>query len=437
MNRRARVLLLLGCILLGASHISIAQAQNAESKDPKMVWFEEARLGIFIHWGIYAVDGIDESWSFFNRYVSYEDYMAQLNGFTASRYDPIEWASIIKQSGARYAVLTAKHHDGVALWDTELSDLNVVDATPASRDLIVPFVDALRDEGLKVGLYFSHIDWSHPDYDVFRQNEYRYKDDEERWSRFRAFHHGQIRELSSRFQPDLFWFDGDWEHSAEEWGSAELRDSLLSWQPTTILNSRLNGNGDYATPEQGLPVVAIEGPWELCMTMNDSWGYQDNDSNYKTPYQIVRIFADVLDGGGNLLLDIGPKADGTIPDEQLAILEALGRWTNKHAEAIYGTKRGIPAGHFYGPTTVSADSTILYLFVPQRPSDPVIMKGLKNKVNRIRIVGNGTKLESQILGKQYWSEVPGILYIDVPEEETDELITVIAIQLDGRIDLYR
>ncbi len=159
MNRRARVLLLLGCILLGASHISIAQAQNAESKDPKMVWFEEARLGIFIHWGIYAVDGIDESWSFFNRYVSYEDYMAQLNGFTASRYDPIEWASIIKQSGARYAVLTAKHHDGVALWDTELSNLNVVQTTPAGRDLIGPFVDAVREEGLNFGLYFSHIYW--------------------------------------------------------------------------------------------------------------------------------------------------------------------------------------------------------------------------------------------------------------------------------------
>ena len=411
-------------------------AQSSGASD-KMAWFEDARLGIFIHWGIYAVDGIDESWSFFNKYISYEDYMKQLAGFTAERYDPAAWAALIKASGARYAVLTTKHHDGVALWDTDLSNLNVVDGTPAGRDLVRPFVDALRSEGLKVGLYFSHLDWSHPDYDVFRQNEFRYRDDPERWARFKTFHLGQLRELSDRFKPDLFWFDGDWEHSAEEWGSAAVRDSLLSWQPNVILNSRLNGYGDYATPEQGVPIVPPEGPWELCMTMNDSWGYQENDTNYKTPYQIVRIFADVLDGGGNLLLDIGPKADGTIPDEQVDILEAFGRWTHKHAEAIYGTRRGIEAGHFYGPTTVSADGTTLYLFVPQRPTEPLVVRGLKNKVNRIRIVGNGTKLDWQILGKQYWSEVPGILYIDVPKEETDELMTVVAVQLDGAVDLWR
>ena len=383
------------------------------------------------------MDGIDESWSFFNKYVSYDDYMKQLGGFTAERYDPSDWARLIKASGARYAVLTAKHHDGVALWNTGESDLNVVQKTPARRDLVAPFMNAIRQAGLRAGLYFSHIDWSHPDYDVFRRDEYRYRDDPERWARFLKFHRGQIEELATRFEPDVFWFDGDWEHSADEWKAAELRDSLLSWNPHTILNSRLNGYGDYATPEQGLPITPPEGVWELCMTMNDSWGFQGHDRNYKTPYQIIRIFADVLGMGGNLLLDIGSKADGTVPEEQLTILDALGRWTRKHEEAIYGTRAGIPPGHFYGPTTLSKDGETLYLFIPHRPNGPIVVKGLKNEINRARIVGNGTKLVTTVMGRQYWSEVPGILYIDIPESELDEQVTVVALQLKGKVEVYR
>lgn len=436
-TRMNRLLLIL--LLFYACPSALAQdgLPDEQSVADKMTWFNEAKLGIFIHWGIYAVDGIDESWSFFNRYVSYEDYMDQLDGFTAEKYDPEAWADLIKESGARYAVLTTKHHDGVALWDTDMNDLSVVKKTPAGRDLVAPYVEALRSRNLRVGLYFSHLDWSHPDYNVFRSGEFRYTDDPVRWDRFLEFHRGQLKELTTRFQPDLFWFDGDWEHSAEEWGAKDLRDSLLAWQPDVILNSRINGYGDYATPEQGLPISPPDGKWELCMTMNDSWGYQDNDLNYKTPYQIIRIFADVLNGGGNLLLDIGPKADGTIPDEQVAVLKELGRWTAANEEAIFDTDAGIPAGHFYGPTTLSKDRQTLYLFLPHTPSGPVVVKGLKNKVNRIRIVGNGTKLSSQILGKQYWSEVPGILYINVPEAETDPMMTVIAILLDGPVDLYR
>jgi len=407
------------------------------SNDDRLAWFRDARLGIFIHWGIYAVDGIDESWSFFNGYVSYTDYMDQLDRFTADQYDPKAWAKLIKRSGARYAVLTAKHHDGVALWDTDQNDLNVVKATPAGRDLVKPFVRALRQQDLRVGLYYSHLDWSHPDYPIHTRTQRRYEKDPERWSRFLAFRQGQLRELTTRFKPDLLWFDGDWENEKEAWNSAALRDSLLTWQPEIILNSRLNGYGDYATPEQGLPITPPAGAWELCLTMNDSWGFQDNDLNYKTPYQLIRIFADILAGGGNLLLDIGPRANGTIPQQQVTILEALGRWTDKHAEAIYGTTAGIPAGHFYGPTTLSKDRQTLYLFLPHQPSGPVVVKGLKNAINRIRIVGNGTKLPHQILTKQYWSEVPGLLYIGVPATETDPVMTVLALQLKGPVDLYR
>jgi len=419
--------------------------QAAEPTDPasqteeldRLVWFRQAKLGLFIHWGIYAVDGIDESWAFFNKYISYEDYMRQLDGFSAAHYDADVWAQLAVDSGARYAVLTAKHHDGVALWDTQQNELSVVHKTPAGRDLVKPFVKAMRKKGLHVGLYYSHIDWSHPDYDVFRRDDYRYRDDPERWERFLRFHRGQLKELVQEFKPDLLWFDGDWEHSADEWGAATLRDTLLAWHPPLVINARINGYGDYATPEQGVPIAPPEGPWELCLTMNDSWGFQDHDHNYKTPYQIIRIFADVLSMGGNLLLNIGPHADGTVPAEQVEILTALGRWTHKHSEAIYGTIAGVPAGHFYGPTTLSADRRTLYLFLPHTPSGPIVVRGLKNTVDRIRIVGNGTKLKGQVLGKQYWSTVPGILYIDVPAGEVDKDMTVIALQLKGEVDLHR
>lgn len=186
-----------------------------------MQWFEDAKLGIFIHWGIYAVNGIDESWSFYNQYISYEDYMKQLAGFTASKYDPREWAGLIKESGARYAVLTAKHHDGVSLWDTRCNDLSVVKKTPAATDLIDPYMKALRKNGLKAGLYFSLLDWSHPDYPNFTRTGKRYESDSMRWNRFVDFNFCQLEELSKKFNPDLFWFDGDWEASAEAWRAKE------------------------------------------------------------------------------------------------------------------------------------------------------------------------------------------------------------------------
>ncbi len=413
------------------ANIIAQDSETAEAKAARMEWFSNAKLGIFIHWGIYAVNGIDESWSFFNGYIPYDEYMKQLDGFTAKNYDPGYWASLIRESGAKYAVLTSKHHDGVALWPTKCGDLHM------KKDLISPFLKALRDEGLKTGLYFSLLDWSHPDYPNFTREEKRYEDDPARWERFVKFNSCQLDEIITKFNPDLYWFDGDWEQSAERWQAPQIREKILSANPNAIINSRLQGYGDYATPEQGLPVHNPDDPyWELCMTMNDSWGYQHNDRNYKSPNQVIRIFVDCISMGGNLLLDIGPKADGTIADEQVAILKELGRWTSRHGEAIYGTQAGIPHEYFYGPTALSADRKTLYLFVGGKPNGPLMIKGLKSKVNRIWVVGNGTKLNYDIKMKQYWSSTPGILYIEVPEEVLDPQVTVISVLLDGEIDLY-
>lgn len=428
-------LTMLCTVLIMLAGLGTISAQN----DEKMQWFKEAKLGIFIHWGLYAVDGIDESWSFYNGYLSHQDYLQQLHGFTASQYQPRDWAKLIRQSGARYAVFTTKHHDGFTLWDSQHGNLSVSNS-PAQRDLVGPLVAALRQNDLKVGLYYSLPDWSYPDYTDSIKNVRRYTIDQQpaRWNQFLKLLNGQLDELASRYQPDLYWFDGDWEHSAEAWQSAAIRARLLAQNPDAIINSRLTGQGDYATPEQGMPIIPPHDKyWELCMTMNNSWGYQPNDQHYKTVDQTIGIFVDVISKGGNLLLDIGPKADGSIPLEQRAILEGLGRWTQKHQEAIWGTSAGIPPGHFHGPTTLSEDQQILYLFVRGNPGGEIPILGLKNNINRIYVVGQGTKLDHQVVGKVYWSAYPGIKYIKVPDSVLDENMTVIALLLDGKIDLYR
>lgn len=424
--------------ILVISLISLAAQQTVENKAERMQWFSDAKLGIFIHWGIYAVNGIDESWSFYNGYISYNDYLKQLKGFTAKNYNPDKWASLIKESGAKYAVLTSKHHDGVALWDTKAGDLSVVKKTPAARDLISPFCSALRKQGIKVGLYYSVLDWSHPDYPNFTKNEKRYTDDITRWDRFTEFNHKQIAELGKNFNPDLYWFDGDWEQNAEKWNAKEIRENIMAINRNAIINSRLQGYGDYATPEQGVPVLRpADKYWELCMTINDSWGYQQNDREFKTPQQVIRIFADCISKGGNLLLNIGPKADGTIPEEQVRVLKELGKWTSKNSEAIYGTEGGLPAGYFYGPSTISKDSTMLYLFLNGNPKEQVMLQGVRNKINRIYVVGNGTKLTWKEYLKPYWSANAGLIFIDVPGTVLDEYLTVLAVVLDGKIDIRK
>jgi alpha-L-fucosidase len=434
---RPKILIMM-IMMLMSINIFARQMETIENKTKRLQWFQDAKLGIFIHWGIYAVNGIDESWSFFNGYISYDDYMKQLNGFSAKNYNPKEWVKLIKESGAQYTVLTTKHHDGVALWDSKFGELNVVDQTPAGRDLIQPFVNSLRKNKLKVGLYYSLLDWSHPDYPNHLKNKKRYENDPQRWAKFVQFNLGQIEEISKKYNPDLIWFDGDWEQSAERWKAKEIREKLLKNNPHVIINSRLQGYGDYATPEQGLPITRPKSNWwELCMTMNDSWGFQHNDFNYKTPNQIIRIFVDCIGMGGNLLLDIGPKADGTIPKEQVDILKELGRWIQKHKEAVYGTQAGIPKDHFYGATSLSKNREILYLYVPHKPNGSLVLKGIKNSINRIWIVGKGTKLSWDIKMKAYWSSVPGLIYIDVPENVLDEQVTVIAVLLKGPIELYR
>ena len=421
------------------SAAATVHGETAEQKARRMQWFADARFGVFIHWGIYAVDGIDESWAFYNGKISHADYMKQLRGFTAAHYDPAAWADLIARSGARYAVLTSRHHDGVALWDSKRG-LNVVRDTPAKRDLIAPFADALRKQGLKVGLYYSLPDWSYADYDVFTREEKRYAlaDEPQRWQRYLRYYQEQLADLQRRYRPDLLWFDGDWEHSAEEWQSAKVRADLLTRNPGLIINSRLNEYGDYATPEHGLPIVRPDAPfWELCITMNKSWGYQPRDEEYKSTHQLIQILSQTLAMGGNLLLDIGPRADGSIDPRQVERLEGIGRWVHKHAEAVHGTVAGLPPEHYAGASTLSKDGRTLYLFVDGRPAGDLLVKGLDNRVVRARVVGAGQDAQARVLGKFGWSKYPGLLFVTVPEQALDRDMTVVALELDAPAKPYR
>ncbi|WP_300664535.1 alpha-L-fucosidase [Fluviicola sp.] len=450
---------------------------QAQTDSTRLQWFNDAKLGIFIHWGMYAVNGTSESWSFHNGTVPYAVYMNQMKGFSAAKFNPKQWAELIVESGAKYAVVTTQHHDGLALWDTKQltpypsktdwntffpnqvyptkknalwnpeKPLSTIYQTPAAKDLITPLSKAFREAGLKFGTYYSLLDWSHPDYPKFLKETDRYKiaDDPARWKRFLNFMHHQISEINTQFSPDLYWFDGDWEHSEAEWNAAKIDSIIHTSNPKAILNGRLHSYGDYSTPEQNMPIVHPEKKsWELCLTSNESWGYQPSDTNYKTTNEVLQIFTECLNMGGNLLLDIGPKADGTIPEEQIKLLKEVGRWTQKHAEAIYGTTAGLPSGHYHGNSTLSQDRKTLYLFVNQIRSNgnsqnttiDLMLKGLKNQITAAEVLGSNAKVPLKIVGKISWSWVPGTVFLKVPAESLDSEITVIKLTLNSPLDLY-
>lgn len=411
-------------------------------------WFKKAKLGIFIHYGIYAVGDVSESWSFHNGNISYEDYMKQCEGFTASNYDPKAWAELFKKAGAQYVVMTSKHHDGVALFDTKYSDLNVVKKTPAGKDLVKGYTEAVREAGMKVGIYFSLIDWSDPRYrSVYPEGEDpkdHLKDvfatpaggpeDPEKWEEFLKFNNDQMHELMTNYgKIDLLWFDGDWERSAKQWKAKEFKAYLESMNPEVVVNSRLQGYGDYETPEQGIPLCGPEGVWEFCTTINTSWGYRPSDNDYKTSKQIIRMFCDCLTLGGKMLLDVGPKEDGTLDERQVKILEDLGTFIHDNEEAIYETEKGISYDHFLGGSTLSADKKVLYLFVYDKPSENLCVKGIKTPVKKVSVLHTGENLSFSYTGSLPWSGIPGTLWIRADQMKEHPLVTVLKVELDGEI----
>lgn len=430
-------------------------------------WFKDAKLGIFIHWGVYAVQKRGgESWPIANGSVSHDEYMTQMDGFDASAFDPAAWADLFVRSGARYAVLTTKHHDGIALWPTRQDGPSIPNQT-GLPDLVGRYVEAVRARGLKVGLYFTHTDWSNLDHfsvvtgkspgelrELRRQpTNYTYlwhanfqrtdqaadAGEQRKWQSFLDFHRAQLTELLSDYHPvDLIWFDVMLTPPGFDWRCAELREHIQGICPQTVINSRLESHGDYETPEQFIPVRPPEGPWELCMTTNNTWSFTGREEEYKTPYEIITMFCECLGMGGNLLLNIGPDEHGVIPARQVELLETLGAWIRKHEEAVYGTQRGLPHGYAYHFSSLNAARDTIYLYVAHVPKEGTSVKGIHNPVKRVTVLGDGTECASKRIGGAPWLNVPvpGTLWIDIPKQALDEQVTVLKIELDGPLDLY-
>ena len=327
-------------------------------------WFRRDRFGMFIHWGLYSIPALGE-WYMTDKRMTAQEYRDRyFDKFDPVDFKPAEWAKLAKKAGMKYAVLTAKHHDGFCLFDSKLTDYKATN-TKAGRDLVREYLDAFRAEGIKVGLYFSLIDWSHPDFpkynDTFhpmRGNE-AYKDEVIDFDRYLEYMHGQVKELVTGYgKLDILWFDFSYDvMSAETWKAEELIRMVRQYQPDVIIDNRLEGSGekngsimtdhpsiysgDFASPEQIIPPGGMNDnngnplPWELCATMNNHWGYCYHDHVFKTPKTIIRKLVECVSKGGNFILNVGPDAKGNIPPESQEILTEIGKWLDKNGESLY------------------------------------------------------------------------------------------------------
>ena len=428
-------------------------------------WFTDAKLGIFVHWGIYAVQRRGgESWPIVNAAVSYADYLKQMEAFDAAAFDPDRWADLFVRSGAQYAVLTTKHHDGVALWPTAQDAPSIPNQT-GCPDLVGAYVEAVRRKGLKVGLYFSHTDWSDLSHMEVITGQSREKllelrqqptnfrelwaenqaavdlsdsaEHQAKWQQFLDFHRAQLTELLTRYRPvDLIWFDVMLGRKGFDYKCKDLRDHIHGICPDTVINSRLESYGDYETPEQFIPVHPPKGPWELCMTTNNTWSFTGREEQYKSPYEIITMFCECLGMGGNLLLNVGPDEHGVIPARQVELLETLGAWVGRHKEAVHGTVRGLPHGYAYHFSSLNKARDTIYLYVAHPPKEATPVKGLHNEIRRVTVLGTGAACAHKRIGGAPWMNVPGTLWIDVPQDQLDEQVTVLKIELDGPLKLY-
>ncbi|MFJ5958695.1 alpha-L-fucosidase [Paenarthrobacter sp. NPDC092416] len=422
-------------------------------------WFEEARFGMFVHWGLYALPARHE-WVMNREEITVEEYSKYFRRFDPDLYDPHEWARAARQAGMRYVVLTTKHHDGFCLWDSALTDYKA-NNTPAGRDLVGPYVDALRAEGLKVGFYHSLIDWHHPDFTVDGVHPQRNAADVESlnagrdMARYRDYLHGQVRELLSNYGTiDYLFFDfsyagfGHGDNGQEEfwggkgredWGSEKLLAMVRELQPGIVVNDRLDIPGDFVTPEQYQPAgpMMVDGvpvTWEACQTLNGSWGYDRDNVNYKSVDLLIRMLIDGVAKGGNLLLNVGPTGRGSIDPRALAPLKGIGEWMKLHSRSIYGAG----ASEFTAPPdaryTQSGDRLYVHLFA--WPFEYVHLPDLAGKVEYAQLLNDASEVflkevdpQQQAINMTPGGQPAGTLTIKLPVQRPDVAVPVLELFL--------
>ncbi|MEI6178418.1 MAG: alpha-L-fucosidase [Verrucomicrobiota bacterium] len=425
--------------------VAAAEVETPEQREARLKWFKEARFGMFIHWGVYAVPagvwkdkpirGIGE-WILKNGSIPLKDYRAFAKDFTAAKYDPSAWADLAKQAGMKYVVITSKHHDGFTLYDSKVSDWNAVKASGAKRDLIAPLEKEVRARGLKFGLYYSQAqDWTHPGGAIMGKKAGEPGWDPAQTGDFDKYLKDialpQTEEILATFKPDVIWWDTPSNMTTER--GRPLHDALAA-VPGIITNNRLGGDfkGDTSTPEQHIPPRGYPGEmFEVCMTMNDTWGYKKDDHNWKSVTRILQNLSDISSKGGNFLLNVGPTAEGEIPAESIERLKAVGQWMDSYSEAIYATEASPFARRLnWGRVTrkTVGDKTMLYLHVWDWPADgKLLLPTLKEKPISGKVMKTGASVTAE-------SSAEGVV-VTLPGKATDPNISVVALEFQGPLTI--
>ena len=425
-------------------------AQRAE----RIAWFQQARFGMFIHWGLYSIPARGE-WVRSQERISNAAYQPFFEEFNPKDYDPKAWARAARQAGMRYAVLTAKHHDGFCLFDSKLTDYKATN-TKAGRDLVRECLEAFRAEGLRVGLYYSLIDWHHPDFPHFGDRHHpersnpAFEDVPHDFDKYLRYMHSQVEELVTNYgQIDIFWFDFSYDHlTGEAWHATELVQMIRKHQPQALINNRLEASGegfgnlmsgqptpysgDFVSPEQIIPPDGLKDnkgqpvPWEACITMNGSWGFNERDQNFKPAAMLVRKLVECVSKGGNLLLNVGPDARGRIPRQSLDILQQIGRWMQDNSESIYGCgTSSLPKPDF---GRVTRQGKTLYFHIFDNPIGYLPLQGVKaGQVKALRLLHSGAQL--QVVRDWITSNYPDICFTSlganpVLPDATDTVVKV-------------
>ena len=452
------VLLGTGCLQEEAK-ITVHKTPGGEKpicKDERMDWWRQARFGMFIHWGLYAVPagewkgekvpGIGE-WIMHRAKIPVAEYEQLAKQFNPVKFDAEEWVQIAKNAGMKYIVITSKHHDGFCLWDTKYTDYDVMDATPFKRDILGELAVECKKQGIRLCFYHSIMDWHHPDAQApFYPNYNDTKKSNANFDRYVEYYmKGQLKELVQNYGPlGIMWFDGEWVQDWTREMGWDMFEYCLSLQPDTIVNNRVgNGRqgmrglsksdefaGDYGTPEQEIPATGLPGvDWETCMTMNDTWGYKSNDDNWKSHEDLLHKLVDIASKGGNFLLNVGPTAEGLIPAPSVERLEAIGEWMKVNNESIYGTTAS-PLGEVpWGRCTARPGK--LYLHVFDWPSDRKLeVPGIKNKIKKAYLLADKKQAKLHVMCVMRGGSEKVV--ITVPSEKVDPINTVIVLDIENK-----
>jgi len=397
-----------------AAPLTATDAMQERTRVQRMQWWHAARFGMFVHFGVYSTIGRHE-WVMEDEAWPIGPYTAHAKIFHPAPNCPRTWAKLAKAAGMKYMVMTTKHHEGFCNFDSKLTNYCASKQGPG-RDVVREYVEAARAEGLRVAFYYSLMDWHHPD-------GARCATDEGARGRFVEYTHGLIREIMTNYgKVDVLWYDVAWPLDAQGWESERMNEMVFQLQPEIIVNNRNKLQGDFSTPEQKILAEKNGRAWESCMTLNDSWGYQRADDDWKSSRTVIRNLISCVRDGGNYLLNIGPKPDGSIPKESVRVLNEVGRWMDTNGHTIYESDLCQVRRSNYASFTRTGNT--LYMHVHFWPGEYVALSGLRTRVKSAHILKSGVAVK--FTQDDFQTKLLGL-----PEKAPDWPITTIAIECES------